>query len=154
MFFFLSCVCYCYAFVRVCLYVPSGHLLGKGWPLGSCLWCPTVSLSLSHWYPGFSLNVFIANIKQGVGPQVFPKLVTALPLKYTYKALHRQWRTYFFRNKVMIIVFLKWAKWYNVIDGSGNENEWLDGLCWSSISVFQSSGAKRFILLNFIWGEV
>ena len=29
-----------------------GHLLGKGWPLGSCLWCPTVSLSLSHWYPG------------------------------------------------------------------------------------------------------
>ena len=25
---FLSCVCY--AFVRVCLYVPCGHLLGKG----------------------------------------------------------------------------------------------------------------------------
>ena len=37
---------------RVCLYVPCGHLLGKGWPLGSCLWCLTVSLSLSHWYPG------------------------------------------------------------------------------------------------------
>ena len=48
--FFLSCVCY--AFVRVCLYVPCGHLLGKGWPLGSRLWCLTVSLSLSHWYPG------------------------------------------------------------------------------------------------------
>ena len=47
---FLSCVCY--AFVRVCLYVPWGHLLGKGWPLGSRLWCLTVSLSLSHWYPG------------------------------------------------------------------------------------------------------
>ena len=27
-FFFLSSVCY--AFVRVCLYVPCGHLLGKG----------------------------------------------------------------------------------------------------------------------------
>ena len=26
--FLLSCVCY--AFVRVCLYVPCGHLLGKG----------------------------------------------------------------------------------------------------------------------------
>ena len=39
-FFFLSCVCY--AFVSVCLYVPCGHLLGKGWPLGSRLWCPTV----------------------------------------------------------------------------------------------------------------
>ena len=27
-----------------------------------------------------SLNVFIANMKQGVGTQVFPTLVTALPL--------------------------------------------------------------------------
>ena len=48
--FSLSCVCY--AFVRVCLFVPCGHLLGKGWPLGSLLWCIIVSLSLSHWYPG------------------------------------------------------------------------------------------------------
>ena len=32
--------------------MPCGHLLGKGWPLGSRLWCLTVSLSLSHWYPG------------------------------------------------------------------------------------------------------
>ena len=47
--FFLSCACY--AFVCVCLYVSCGHLLGKGWPLGSRLWCLTVSLSLSHWYP-------------------------------------------------------------------------------------------------------
>ena len=47
---FLHCVCY--AFVCVCLNVPCGHLLGKGWPLGSRLWCLTVSLSLSHWYPG------------------------------------------------------------------------------------------------------
>ena len=35
--FVLSCVCY--VFVRVCLYVLCGHLLGKGWPLGSHLWC-------------------------------------------------------------------------------------------------------------------
>ena len=48
--FFLSCVCY--SFVRLCLYVLCGHLLGKGWPLGSRLWCLTVNLSLSHWYPG------------------------------------------------------------------------------------------------------
>ena len=47
---FLSCVCY--TFVRVCLYVPCGHLLGKGWPLDSRLWCLTVSVSLFHWYPG------------------------------------------------------------------------------------------------------
>ena len=48
--FFLSCVCY--VFVCVYLYVLCGHLLGKGWPLGSRLWCLTVSLSISHWYPG------------------------------------------------------------------------------------------------------
>ena len=47
---FLSCVCY--VFVRVCLLLPCGHLLGKGWPLGSHLWCLIVSLLLSHWYPG------------------------------------------------------------------------------------------------------
>ena len=35
--FVLSCVCY--VFVGVCLYVLCGHLLGKGWPLGSRLWC-------------------------------------------------------------------------------------------------------------------
>ena len=46
----------------------------------------------------FSLNVFIANTKQGVRPQVFPTLVTALPLQYTYKALHRRWRTYLSRD--------------------------------------------------------
>ena len=31
-------LCFCYAFVRVCLFVP-GHLLGKGGPLASRLWC-------------------------------------------------------------------------------------------------------------------
>ena len=40
--FFLPCVFY----ALVC------HLLGKGWPLGGRLWCVTVCLSLSHWYPG------------------------------------------------------------------------------------------------------
>ena len=35
--FVLSCVCN--VFVRVYLYVLCGHLLGKGWPLGSHLWC-------------------------------------------------------------------------------------------------------------------
>ena len=48
--FLLSCVCY--AFVRVCLFVPCRPLLGKGWSLGSRLCCITVGLSLSHWYPG------------------------------------------------------------------------------------------------------
>ena len=50
--FFLSKTCVCYAFVHVCLFVPCGQLLLKGWPLGSSLWCLIVSLSLSHWNPG------------------------------------------------------------------------------------------------------
>ena len=32
------------------VHVPCDHLLGKGCPFGSRLWCLTVSLSLSHWY--------------------------------------------------------------------------------------------------------
>ena len=47
---FLSC--YWYAFVGVSLLMPCGHLLGKGWPFCSHLWCLIVQLSLSHWYPG------------------------------------------------------------------------------------------------------
>ena len=37
----LSCFC-------VCSLLPYGHLLGKGWPLGSRLWCLIVFLSLSY----------------------------------------------------------------------------------------------------------
>ena len=47
---FLSCVCF--AFMRVCWLMFWGHLLGKGWPLGSRLCCLMVSLLLSRWYPG------------------------------------------------------------------------------------------------------
>ena len=48
-------MCFCLVFAlplcaSVCM--PSGHLLGMGWPFDSRLWCLTVSLSLSHCYPG------------------------------------------------------------------------------------------------------
>ena len=41
---FVDLLCFCsvlclLCFVRVCLYVLCGHLLGKGWPLGSRLCC-------------------------------------------------------------------------------------------------------------------
>ena len=46
-------VFFCASFVlfmcfRVCSLLPSGNLLGKGWPLGSCLWCLIGLLSCSH----------------------------------------------------------------------------------------------------------
>ena len=43
--FFLSYVCY--ACARVCLYVPCGHLLGKGWPVVSN--CEFVTFPLVFW---------------------------------------------------------------------------------------------------------
>ena len=41
---FVDLLCFCsvlclLCIVHVCLYVLCGHLLGKGWPLGSRLWC-------------------------------------------------------------------------------------------------------------------
>ena len=48
-FFSVLCLlCFC-ARLFICAL---SHLFGKGWPLGTRLWCLTVSLSLSHWYPG------------------------------------------------------------------------------------------------------
>ena len=38
----------CLSCFRVCSLLPYGHLKGKGWPLGSCLWCFFVILLLSH----------------------------------------------------------------------------------------------------------
>ena len=55
---FVDHLCYfCLVFVMLsCMsvywWLPCGHLLGKGWPLGSHLWCLIVKLSLFHWYPG------------------------------------------------------------------------------------------------------
>ena len=49
-----------YAFVSVRLLMPSGHLLGKGWPLGSRLWCLIVSWSLFHWYPGSVWDLIVS----------------------------------------------------------------------------------------------
>ena len=38
----------CLSCFRVCSLLPCGDLMGKGWPLGSRLWCLIVFLSLSH----------------------------------------------------------------------------------------------------------
>ena len=46
---------FCLVFVmlsRACLFVPCGHLLGKGCMTSWLLFVVSVSLSLSHWYSG------------------------------------------------------------------------------------------------------
>ena len=45
-------LCFSLPYCDVCFLQPCGHLFGKEWALGSRLWCLTVSLLLSHWYPG------------------------------------------------------------------------------------------------------
>ena len=53
----MDLLCFCsvlclLCFVHVCLYVLCGHLLGKGLTSWLSFVVSTVSLSLSHWYPG------------------------------------------------------------------------------------------------------
>ena len=49
---FLFCLVFAMFCARLFFNVLCGHLLGKGRPLCSRLGLVSVSLSLSHWYPG------------------------------------------------------------------------------------------------------
>ena len=49
---FVLCNVLCLPFLRVCSLLPCGHLLGKGWPLGSCMWCLLCFCCFPMWYPG------------------------------------------------------------------------------------------------------
>ena len=44
----LCYLCLVFVILCVCSLLPCGHLLGKGWPLGSRLWCLIAFLSLSY----------------------------------------------------------------------------------------------------------
>ena len=47
------CFCVlCFSCFHVCSLLPCGHLLGKGWPLGSCWWCLLYFSYFPMWYPG------------------------------------------------------------------------------------------------------
>ena len=67
--------------MRVWLYVPCGHLLGTGWPLGCRFWCLTVSLSLAHWYPGsgVELDCMTGRVAQSVTCLATDAYLTADP---------------------------------------------------------------------------
>ena len=50
---FLFCLAFAMSLCAVRLFICAlWSPAGKGCPLGSRFWCLTVSLSLSHWYPG------------------------------------------------------------------------------------------------------
>ena len=48
---FVICVS-CLSWWLVCSLQPCGHLLGKGWPLGSFVWCLLVFCHFPIWCPG------------------------------------------------------------------------------------------------------
>ena len=73
---FLSCVCY--AFVHICLYVSCGHLLGKGWPLGSRLWVCHFPIGIlgQVWYlivsiPDLCTLTYLFLLRQGLSEHEF-----------------------------------------------------------------------------------
>ena len=92
---FVDLLCFCsvlclLCFVRVCLYVLRGHLLGKGWPLGSRLWCLLwvchfpIGILGQVWYlivsiPDLCNLTYFDNIKVYEVPyQSFPQSLTQL----------------------------------------------------------------------------
>ena len=87
---FLSC--FCYAFVHICLLMPCGHLLGKGLPLGSLLWCLIgilcqlwcLILSISDLCPlsyfNLSFHAFCC-LLIFFSSQLFQKILSGMPLE-------------------------------------------------------------------------
>ena len=74
-------------FVRVCLFVLRGHLLGKGWPLGSRLWCLLwvchfpIGILGQVWYlivsiPDLCNLTYFITIEQKVSKTHIPLVVT------------------------------------------------------------------------------
>ena len=131
MFFVLSCVCY--VFVRVCLYVLFGDLLGKGWPLGSRLWCLTVSLSLFHWYPGLDVVLDVS----------IPHLCTL-----TYFGINDHWATHCQKcpnifNRLKNMAARGWDQFFSYVN------------IWITLKIFLSKSywsiENNSILMVFEW---
>ena len=114
---FLSCVCY--AFVRVCLLMSCGHLLGKGWPLGSRLWFLIVSLLLFHWYPGsgmvldcidfWPLSPFSLQLVQRFQRRRCLKMLMEVRQTDRWRTDHRHW-SHWYTNSTPQSLQLRWAK--------------------------------------------
>ena len=86
---FVDLLCFCsvlclLCFVRVCLYVLCGHLLGKGWPLGSRLWC---LLWVCHFPIGILGQVWYLIV-------LIPDLCTITYLDKTLAPLAVKWNIY------------------------------------------------------------
>ena len=114
---FVDLLCFCsvlclLCFVRVCLYVLFGHLLGKGWPLGSRLWC---LLWVCHFPIGILGQVWYLIVS-------IPDLCT---ITYFCQITHFHMQNVFI-SKVKLILNTKVLKW--------NEHS----ICMRSVGIDQS----------------
>ena len=75
---FMSCVCHAFVSVHCCPVVTCWER-GKGWPLGSCLWCLIVILPLSH---------VVFRIRCGCGTLLCKFLIFAVFLTSKYIECH------------------------------------------------------------------
>ena len=173
--FFLSYVCY--AFVRVCFYVPCGHLLGKDWPLGSLLWCLTVCLSLSHCHPGsdvviecidsLSLHPYLLCICQFLMLLFLPKFminVTTLIWNCQFPILDCVFRST--SNEVYISQLIRFARAPSNVAGSSIRNNLLTqkllnytdqckstGGCYNElvVAIYRTGAGVKNIYLLTLW---
>ena len=154
--FVLSCVCY--VFVRVCLCVLCGHLLGKSWFLGSRLWCLTVSLSLSHWYPGSGmvLDCIVPDLRTLTYFTLHMKLATVIAQinRYTYFVcwLTRIQLLAFIPSRVPVVM---WNVRVSVVSvNSSSLNHHIYCLCWFIDQLETSTWAIQMHVLepHRTWG--
>ena len=117
---FVDLLCFCsvlclLCFVRVCLYVLCGHLLGKGWPLGSRLWCLLwvchfpIGILGQVWY----LIVSIPDLCNLI------TLIVSIPdlwlLTYFYILSNKKWELSFNIAKIYACTFLSTFVMWQVI---------------------------------------
>ena len=143
---FVDLLCFCsvlclLCFVRVCLYVLRGHLLGKGWPLGSRLWCLLwvchfpIGILGQVWYLIVSipdlcnliyfeiwaefnvLQIFIYVHKNLFAPQSWD-LLEKLALIFLYNFHHKHGLIKLIRKKLLTKINVKNIKMFNGLCGN------------------------------------
>ena len=85
------------------------YIKGKGWPLGRCLWCLIVTLSLPHWYPGSGVVLDCIDYWSLPSFLTFPTLRTYATKYFT------QWNLF---NTLHTVCFMHGLSIYNKKDMS------------------------------------
>ena len=130
-------VLFSYDLMHACLLMACGHLLGKGLPFGSRLWCLIVMLSLSHCY--FGLGMVLDCIEfWSLPPFIFWMSC------YCKCPVSVLWVWYFF---IILIYFLKYHVFENIVEISvcsisHNAIKIIQNYCLNFLDIFFSMLSK------------